>query len=1445
MADLEYTIESKYKAGGGKLAAQEQQELRNQIKLTNQAEADALQKSIDLLSKKISLTQIFVDAQKDVGNDKEAIDRQQKEVDTLVRLKDQYEILNVVLGDYYATTAAGKISTEGELEQTTRRISVIDSEIEKIKSLTLAEQERNAALFESLSIQKNALSQSASDYGAVASKASRDEQIEKQKELDAVLLTGRQKAAEAREKDADNLAKYNEKIQAEQQKIIDQALKANPGKTTQDAIDGSEAYVAKIKEVQAAEQELAAIQNKRAEIQRNGTIDSQQAAIRYAGAQKNITDAERERYSLEQVNKGFTFATPESLQAEADATRNVAKASRESREVANQLLEAEAAKEKQLIELLKQEESARAKIAWLRVAQNVENVGEAAAKAAGSGRSAIFAELRASLYGIRAAASGSAYGMSRVGSAMLTMAKNGGAAAAGVLGLVVVVAAATIKFIGLQKAMLDLNIGLAQNGKFTFDTSEQYKVIAQSLEQATGVAQSKWLPALAQLSKLNLNASQVTEYANAIRDLSKSNPSLNPEKLVEIIGGAAEGNFDQLEQLGIYIDDTKTHAEKLDLAFKQLADNGMASAELRSHTIAGAFQAAKSEVSRFFDDLGSFIFKSASAKEAMRNLEGSAGGLARAAKESQAGRKSLEADFGSLEKAYEILGKQIDTTSDTIIGSYQKEQNALKAKADFELSEIQKLIAARKDDLKSAYDTELSKININQTLSSAQKQEAKERLKLAFDSSSEGLDREGKQAELDRLTKERDFLLGKQKEAAVKAAPEQALKEFQKTYARGKGDLENFGLNNAGVDKNERGIASDSSLIESLSGQILDITHGVDDKFLHEGQRDIVNQLRAIISKVKGRLDVEHDLAKILSQYAASNTVSENANDKLTGFDRLHAGDIAKLTAAIRALDNKKIQDKNEDIEKERVINFDKQKEKTESNVANRQIQIYAFEGDKGLLNPRYSPDQILKLEFEIAQLKRQNEVEKGTIADPNKTSAQNEQAARLAVANANLEFEKTVKSLIEKTGNTESQDFKTRESAVQQNNPRLTAQEVTFEVRHQLAGESFNRGRIDLGQIVPGYKGFKQSEPKVNSQVDKTNAEQIDQLHKFIDNLDKRISGFENGQFGVKDDRGLTKEVYERQQRIYLDQLEKLEAPLKTSAKTLEMGANPGSIYVHDTHVEAILNALLGKPSSTVVAVGTGAIPAPTPSAGPSAAIPSVKTPVIPSPAPPIPVSTPVSTPDGHLTPEEIERRGGNTVTQQNKQNQVDAKRKKDSDATTAAGYAEWNKRHDAKVAEQTADDEDALADWDKKHTEEQNDEAGLSEWEKQHGKKVDDQTANETADQAQESIDAPRLKAQSEQDKKDYDNSQQSARARQNAEIDASQTDALKTPEQRSRDDFTNFESRMITPPTSGLQKMLDTLKQGHAAQESLHKAITTALSEQNKKIEQLASRIQTTDL
>ena len=133
-------------------------------------------------------------------------------------------------------------------------------------------------------------------------------------------------------------------------------------------------------------------------------------------------------------------------------------------------------------------------------------------------------------------------------------------------------------------------------------------------------------------------------------------------------------------------------------------------------------------------------------------------------------------------------------------------------------------------------------------------------------------------------------------------------------------------------------------------------------------------------------------------------------------------------------------------------------------------------------------------------------------------------------------------------------------EQLIASNKELLKGQQANFDnTEKQL--ESFTW----LGMI----SGFSQEYEAVNATY-KTDGELLDQTKNKIFELEKKLSETKT----------------------------ELSDPLETTAKTMEMGQKKGSIYVHDTHLEELLDNLFGKnsvgvPNTTMLGVGTGMIDA------------------------------------------------------------------------------------------------------------------------------------------------------------------------------------------------------------------------------------------------------------
>lgn len=121
-----------------------------------------------------------------------------------------------------------------------------------------------------------------------------------------------------------------------------------------------------------------------------------------------------------------------------------------------------------------------------------------------------------------------------------------------------------------QEAVVSLDAALANQGLLVEEVRLKYQALADTLERATNVDDSKWLSALATLSKFGAASENIEQYADAVKNLAGFIGG-DLEGAAFMFGKAMQGQTEMLARYGIEV---KDGASQLNDIMRQLAQRG-------------------------------------------------------------------------------------------------------------------------------------------------------------------------------------------------------------------------------------------------------------------------------------------------------------------------------------------------------------------------------------------------------------------------------------------------------------------------------------------------------------------------------------------------------------------------------------------------------------------------------------------------------------------------------------------------------------------------------------------------------------------------------------------------------------------------------------------------------------------------------------------------------
>lgn len=199
-----------------------------------------------------------------------------------------------------------------------------------------------------------------------------------------------------------------------------------------------------------------------------------------------------------------------------------------------------------------------------------------------------------------------------------------GAAAAA---LMAVVKKSVGEYADAEEAVTSLDAALAAHGNLVEGTRQKYQKLASGLEEVTAIADDEWIRALATLTKFGAMPEEIEPAAEAVKNLAGLLGG-DLQSAAFAVGKAMQGQFAALSRLGIQVDDTKSHSEKLASVFEQLAQRGGGQLEARAATLRGQLDGVKIAAGNVLEGFGNLVSKTGVLEFAMEHLRGGFEGLA-------------------------------------------------------------------------------------------------------------------------------------------------------------------------------------------------------------------------------------------------------------------------------------------------------------------------------------------------------------------------------------------------------------------------------------------------------------------------------------------------------------------------------------------------------------------------------------------------------------------------------------------------------------------------------------------------------------------------------------------------------------------------------------------------------------------------------------------------
>lgn len=158
-----------------------------------------------------------------------------------------------------------------------------------------------------------------------------------------------------------------------------------------------------------------------------------------------------------------------------------------------------------------------------------------------------------------------------------------------------------------DQALQKFNLALANTGKFSTKTSDEFASFAEKLEKTTGLASEATLKSGALIQSLgNLSTQGLQRATQAAADLSAA-IGVDFETAANLLGKASQGNVEALKKYGIQVEDTGNKTKDFETALRTIEGRFGGSAVNSVNNFAGALNIAKNSFDDIFKTLGQSI----------------------------------------------------------------------------------------------------------------------------------------------------------------------------------------------------------------------------------------------------------------------------------------------------------------------------------------------------------------------------------------------------------------------------------------------------------------------------------------------------------------------------------------------------------------------------------------------------------------------------------------------------------------------------------------------------------------------------------------------------------------------------------------------------------------------------------------------------------------------
>ncbi len=183
-----------------------------------------------------------------------------------------------------------------------------------------------------------------------------------------------------------------------------------------------------------------------------------------------------------------------------------------------------------------------------------------------------------------------------------------GMAAAGYAAVLGVATAALHEYAKAEEAAIDQDAALANQGNLTTSIRNQFRELAEQMEEATNIANDKWGAVITQLSRKRVKPEDMDEAVNGVKLLAGV-MGTDIDSAASVFTKAIDGNNRILKRFGIDLSDFHDRGQRLKVLLEELGGaNDVLAA--KSETVDGSLRGFTNSVSSLLQTLGGWIAKS-------------------------------------------------------------------------------------------------------------------------------------------------------------------------------------------------------------------------------------------------------------------------------------------------------------------------------------------------------------------------------------------------------------------------------------------------------------------------------------------------------------------------------------------------------------------------------------------------------------------------------------------------------------------------------------------------------------------------------------------------------------------------------------------------------------------------------------------------------------------